>query len=174
MFRFLFRKKFVLSNPFATIELHIALPKRLPRCLGNGEIQEMLNEARHDSATTRLAAVLLYATGVRISELAALRIEDIDLSCGSIRILGKGSRERQVFISNEAIANLIRGYIENFHPKGTTVDRLLLNVRGKPASAACLRARIKKLAKKAQLSRAVTPHMLRHTAATALLAVKSQ
>jgi site-specific recombinase XerD len=169
MFRYLLRRKLLSSNPFAAIELHIALPKRLPRCLGAREIRELLQEARNESATTRLAAVLLYATGIRISELASLCIGDIDLEHRSIRIFGKGSRERQVFISNDAIANLIRGYLAKMHPQSTAAERLLLNERRKPTTAACLRSRIKKLAKRARLSRTVTPHILRHTAATALL-----
>lgn len=169
MFRYLLRRKLLSSNPFSVIELHIALPKRLPRCLGTKEIRELLEEARNESATTRLAAVLLYATGIRISELAALCIGDIDLEHRSIRIFGKGSRERQVFIPNDAVANLIRSYLQIMHPHSTAVERLLLNQRSQPTTAACLRSRIKKLAKSARLSRTVTPHMLRHTAATALL-----
>lgn len=169
MFRFLMRRKIIVSNPFNAIELHISLPRRLPRCLGVGEIRDLLKEAKRQSVTTRLATVLLYATGIRISELAALRIADIDLEHRTIRIFGKGSRERQVFISNETIAGLIRTYLAQFHPRSVHTDRLLLNVRGKPTTAACLRARIKKLAKGARLGRPVTPHMLRHTAATALL-----
>ena len=169
MFRFLTRRRLLQSSPFDSVELHIALPKRLPRCLGAGEMRDLLSEARHASATTRLAAILLYATGIRISELAALRIADIDLEQRTIRIFGKGSRERQVFISNETIADLIRRYLTRWRPRSTQSDRFLLNIRGNPTTAACLRARIKKLAKKARLARPVTPHMLRHTAATALL-----
>ncbi len=100
----------------------------------------------------RLTAVLLFATGVRISELAAIRIEDIDIEQRSVRIFGKGSRERQVFLPDEGIAAQVCDYIAAEHRPGAMSGVLLLNARGHSASSSCLRARIKALAKTAGLS----------------------
>ena len=165
----LFRQKILSPNPFSTIDLRVSIPKRLPRCLGSREVKDLLAHARNAASATRLAALLLFSTGIRISELAAVRIGDIDFDNSSIRIFGKGSRERQVFLPDESVANLVREYIQSRHAWSSPSSRLLLNARGRPATAACLRARIKKLSKGAKLARTVTPHMLRHTAATALL-----
>jgi integrase/recombinase XerD len=132
-------------------------------------VRALLQEAGRACRTTRLAAVLLFATGVRISELTSIRVEDIDLEQRSIRIQGKGNRERQVFLPDEGTTAALRQYIAIEHQPQAAADRLMVNARGRPASAACLRARIKILAQKAGLARRVTPHMFRHTTATALM-----
>jgi site-specific recombinase XerD len=169
MFSKLTRQRLVRESPFATIDLRIRIPTRLPRCLGTGETRALLRAARSESRTTHLATVLLLATGIRVSELASIQTKDIDLEQGSVRIRGKGSRERLVFLSDEKIIAQICDYIVGEHPPGELSIRLLLNARGRPVTASCLRRRIKALGRKAHLTRTVTPHMLRHTAATALM-----
>lgn len=169
MFSRLARQGVVQATPFGTVDLRVRIPTRLPRCLGIAEIRALLRTAEHVSRTTHLAAVLLFATGVRVSELASIRVGDIDIEQRSIRILGKGSRERQVFLPDEGTAALVRDYIAAEHLPGATSDRLLINACGRSANSACLRGRIKALARRAGLTRSVTPHMLRHTAATALM-----
>lgn len=179
MFGRLRRQGVVRETPFAGIDLCIRLPQRLPRCLQGEEARGLLQAAESAGATARLAALLLFATGMRIGELAAVRIEDIDLEQRSIRIFGKGSRERQVFLPNHGIAAAVREYVaaRPSDADGAAAEqglqaragRLLVNARGRPASAACLRAHIKALGRKAGLGRRITPHMLRHTAATALM-----
>jgi integrase/recombinase XerD len=111
----------------------------------------------------------LFATGVRVSELAAVRVEDVDLEERSVRIFGKGSRERQVFLPDEGIVAQVREYIATHHQRGTLSGGLLINTRDRSASSSSLRNRIKALAKTASLTQRVTPHVLRHTAATALM-----
>ncbi|HTV26952.1 MAG TPA: tyrosine-type recombinase/integrase [Xanthobacteraceae bacterium] len=169
MYACLRRQKLVQDTPFAAVDLRVRIPTRLPRCLGAGDVRTLLREAERACRTTRLAALLLFATGVRVGELAAIRIEDIDFEQRSIRIFGKGSRERQVFLPDEAIATVVREYLIAEHQVRSESGRLLLNLRGRPASTACLRSRIKRLGQNAGLARRVTPHMFRHTAATALL-----
>jgi site-specific recombinase XerD len=169
MFTRLVRQGSIQDTPFAKIDLHVRIPARLPRCLGTGEMTALMRAAERASSTTRLAALLLFVTGVRVGELAAVRIEDIDLEQRSVRIIGKGNRERQVFLPHDAIVRLVRQYVATEHKAGTVSGRLLLNSRERPANAASLRARIRLLAQEAGLARRVTPHMLRHTAATALM-----
>ena len=156
-------------SPFSTVELRVPIPLRLPRDLSGKEVKALLQAAKL-SSTAYVAVLLLVATGLRISELAGVQLSEIDLEQGSIRILGKGSRERYVFLPDQALTVLLRSYLSSRH-KGTAdlSQRLLLNARGRPATAACLRYQIGLLAEKAGLARRVTPHMLRHTAATSLL-----
>jgi site-specific recombinase XerD len=169
MFGWLVRKQQLAASPFATVELRIAMPTRLPRCLGAGEIAALLGPGLSVSSTTRLAALLMFATGMRVSELAALRLGDIDLATGNIRIVGKGNRERYVFLPDDDVAVEIRGYVEQLRRTASRDERLLVNARGRPATAECLRTRIVSLGQRAKLARRVTPHMLRHSAATSLL-----
>ena len=169
MFGRLTRQGIVPASPFASVDLRIRIPTRLPRCLAVADVRALLQAAVHACSTTRLAAVLLFATGVRVSELAAIRIGDIDVEQRSVRISGKGNRERQVFIPDESISTLVQDYIAAEHPKAIGAEKLFVNAAGRSATASCIRSRIKTLARTAGLQRRVTPHMLRHTAATALL-----
>ena len=169
MFNRLAKQRVIAATPFASIELRVHIPKRLPRCLSSGETTILLSAAQIGSDGTHLAALLLFVTGIRVSELAAIRVGDVDLDQGAIRIFGKGSRERMVFLPDNWLIKLVSSYINRHHNAKTREQILLLNARGKPASVACLRGRIKGLAKRAGMNRVVTPHMLRHTAATALL-----
>lgn len=169
LFKCLVRQNVLSVSPFAGLDLRIAVPKRLPRCLQGREISALASATARTPATTRLATLLLFATGVRISELSSVRLRDVDVEKRAIRIYGKGSRERVVFLPNDSLGRMITRYIKTYHRKSRPTDRLLLNRHGHPASAACLRARLKALAYRCGIDRSVTPHMIRHTAATLLL-----
>jgi integrase/recombinase XerD len=121
------------------------------------------------SLTARLAAELLFATGVRVAELAALRDEDIDLIAGVITITGKGSRQRRVYIPDSDIRELVTAYRLARNERGHTTDSLLINSRGGPASPQLIRRLVRQLGENAALTRRVTPHMFRHSVATYLL-----
>jgi len=169
MFNWLVRQRALPISPFAQIDIHFPLPKRLPRCLGREELAALASAAKSANPTTRLATLLLHATGIRIGELASVRLGDINLDEGTIRIFGKGSRERQVFLPDSRSVELLRGYVATLRANAGLDEALLLNRSARPATAASLRARLKTLARRARLRRTVTPHMLRHTAATSLL-----
>ncbi len=169
MFVRLARQGVIAATPFASVDLRIRIPARLPRCLTAAEMRLLLRAAGQADETTGLATLLMFATGVRVSELAAIRVQDIDLDQRSIRIQGKGSRERQVFLPNEAVTACLERYMTSAGRPPSATGSLLLNTRRRAVSAAGLRARLRALAEKAGLTRRVTPHMLRHTAATALL-----
>jgi site-specific recombinase XerD len=112
---------------------------------------------------------LLLTTGVRVSELASIRCEAVDLAGRSVRLMGKGRRERQVFLTSDSIAELISDYLEARELLGLTHSRLLFNGNLDPLTPAALRARLAKAAESAGVAGSVTPHMLRHTAATQLI-----
>jgi integrase/recombinase XerD len=120
-------------------------------------------------ATTLLAVALMVATGVRVSEAVSIRCRDIDLPGRSVRILGKGRRERQVFLPNDWIEELTCAYLKTRASLGVNHAHLLFNAKGDPLTAPALRSRLARAANDAGLRAKVTPHMLRHTAATQLI-----
>jgi site-specific recombinase XerD len=163
------RRDIIATSPFVKIELRIRLPARLPRCLESRDVRRLLRRRAALGPNGALATGLLIATGIRIGELAALRVDDIDASAGSMRIFGKGSRERTVFVIDPALREELRIYLGSRHGASGSDQRLLIDDRGRPMSAARIRQAIIVLARAAGLQRRVTPHMLRHTAATMLL-----
>lgn len=164
------RRSVLEQSPFARIELTIRLPVRLPRCLDRSELRRLMRCRARMGATCSLAVGLLLATGIRVGELTTVNLADIDASGERIRIFGKGSRERTVFVIDEALRKEIREYIDSRHGRDRAQGRrLLVDVAGRPVSSERIRSLIRALATDAGLSRRVTPHMMRHTAATMLL-----
>lgn len=171
MFKRLQRQRVISANPFDDVDLRVRIPSRLPRCLTSGEVRALLAEAGTNT-TIRLAILLLVSTGMRVGELAAIRVADVDLEQHSTRIVGKGNRERRVFLPDSDLVSTVSRYISQHHGHSpSSTARLLVNSRGAPASAAWLRQQVKAIARQCGLARRVTPHMLRHTAATALRTV---
>lgn len=111
LFRWLTRKRAIPADPFAGVEIRIHVPDRLPRCLTSSEMARLVVASEVATAPTRLAAILMFATGMRVGELVAVRLADVDLDHGTIRIVGKGDRQRQVVIPDEQTADMIRGYV---------------------------------------------------------------
>lgn len=143
--------------------------------------QEALDQALLDNALIEL----MYATGARISEIAALHLDDIQLQQGSVRLFGKGNKERLVPLYASAQA-AIQAYVQLARPhrcpvilgrkSRQTTNRLRLNERSlflskrhNPMSAAALRTRFERIVKEAGLPPSITPHTMRHTFATELL-----
>jgi site-specific recombinase XerD len=125
--------------------------------------------ARPHEATTLLAVSLMLATGARAHETVAIRCTDIDLNGGSIRVSGKGRRQRQTFLSNAWLADLTSAYMEARDVFDVSRPELLFNTNREPLSTAALRSRISKASSELGLERRITPHMFRHTAATHLI-----
>ncbi len=194
MFGWLETEMILEKNPFHRLSLKIKLPARLPRALTRIELSSLLinpikilgftsrkayaSEAFIQAAssrqgfiqlTTLLSLELLFATGARVGELTQILIPDINLDEGIIKIKGKGNRERQVFLPDEPIHALIRVY-NNIRTKFSPVTKILLiNTRGTPASTQLIRLLVRRAGERARLTRRMTPHMLRHSAATYLL-----
>ncbi|PCI31306.1 MAG: tyrosine recombinase [Elusimicrobia bacterium] len=150
------------------------LPDRLPKYLTLDEMQRLFEiRPGGDFAAlrTRTALELLYATGMRASELLGLTPEDINLSEGVARVVGKGSKERLVPLHTKAREVLVRYLSERrakFEGKGHA-PQAFLNRLGKRLSRVQLWRDLKALGIKAKLSRELHPHLLRHTFATHLL-----
>jgi site-specific recombinase XerD len=125
--------------------------------------------ARPHDCTTLLATSLMVVTGARVSEVVSIECGDIDLPNRCLRIVGKGRRERHVFLTNDWITDFTQTYLivrDSFSPTHT---RLLFNSSYEPLTTHAVRARLAKAAAVAGLRAKVTPHMLRHTAATQLI-----
>jgi len=138
------------------------LSKNLPVFLNYGEIRDLLNSV--DNLRDKLIIQLLYATGLRVSELCNLNVDDIEEEKIFVH-LGKGSKDRVVFM-DENTKKLLEEYIRN--RKGEE-KALILNKNGKRISQKSIQNIIKKYAKKAKINKKITPHTLRHTFATHML-----
>lgn len=190
--RWLFRRRLIAFNPLERIHLEFRLPKRLPRNLKTDEIRKLisikpdsvaarfekdgetrLSRREWDQLTARLAIEVLTLTGVRIGELVKVHLADLDFDLRQIRILGKGNRDRYVHFPDEVTTARLKAYkgraASQFAAVAVEQTTLFLNGMGKPANEQYLRRVIRLYAEDAELARRITPHMLRHTAATQLL-----
>lgn len=174
------------SDPWVGLTVTAGRRRTLPRLVPASELARLLMALRAEgrfsarpktsdvvsrphAATTLLGAALMIATGVRVGELVTIRCIDIDLAGRSILIMGKGRRERLVYLTNDWIVELTRAYLDARQQLGVGHSRLLFSRTLEPLSAAAMRSRLTKVGRDAKLSTHVTPHMLRHTAATELL-----
>jgi integrase/recombinase XerD len=172
-YKFAENEKILPSN----VAENLSLPrrwKRLPKALSNDEIKKLLapelpetKENLCDQAILELA----YASGLRLSELKNLRLEQLHLEAGFINVIGKGNKERVVPVGKKAVEALNR-YIEIGRPKLITPKspaNVFLTKRGTPFAAVTLWLHIKNRVRRAGIERNITPHMLRHSFATHLL-----
>lgn len=172
LFRWLEDGGHVTEDPFRGARVRIKLPRRLPRVLSRAELAAILEHpptSDFGSVTARMAAELLFGTGIRVAELASLRDDDIDLTAGVITILGKGSRQRRVYIPDAEIRELIVSYRHARDAREHATESFLVNSRGGTASPQYVRRLVRQLGENAALTRRVTPHMFRHSVATYLL-----
>ena len=154
------------------------LDKPLPHTLTLEQLERLMKAP--DPATPRglrdaAMLELFIATGARISELASLEVSSIDLAVMSVRLFGKGSKERIVPLYDRAClacAHYLdngRGELLRGHPQANTVTRFFISDRGKPMDAAALRYRFNALKTASGVPDDITPHAIRHTFATELL-----
>lgn len=115
------------------------------------------------------AVVLMVSSGLRVAEVVGIRVVDVDLVDGSIRIQGKGQRERTVFLAGSASIAVLEALMSERSAAAIPHDQLLFNVRQAPLSTAAVRYRVRLAAAEAGIATRVTPHMLRHSAATLLI-----
>jgi site-specific recombinase XerD len=164
------------ADLFGSWRLDIPRRKRLPRALSRPEVSSLLvsfaaplRSKRTESPPLEMAVRLMVATGIRIGELCKLRIEDIAPDGSSLRVHGKGSRDRVAYISD---VNLRRGLAQlasSRETRGVADGALFVNRYGSPMKPQSIRSRLRRYATDIGLVRRITPHMLRHTAATLLI-----
>ena len=171
-FRFLCREEYLEVNPARGTRTP-KVTKRLPEFLDLKEVFALLespDESNILGLRDRAILELLYATGMRVSELVGLNVDDIDLLGGVTKVWGKGGKERLAPFGTEAAQALYK-YLnkkETIH-LGKRKEGLFLNKSGRRISTRSIRKLLDKYIKKASLSRKISPHTLRHSFATHLL-----
>lgn len=173
MARFLAREK--LREDDFTVLLTGPKPKRaLPATLNESEVARLIGAAHGGDARSLRDRALLevfYSSGLRVSELAGLTLQQVDLEQGFVRVFGKGAKERVVPLGGQACAALAT-YLTSGRPhlvKPKTGSQLFLNHRGSALSRMGLWLIVQQYAKRAGLEKKVKPHALRHSFATHLL-----
>lgn len=172
-YQYLLRENQITDDPTADLESP-KLQRRLPKVLTVREVEEILRQPDTSvSAGKRDKAMLelLYATGIRVSELVSLNLGDVNLDQGYLRCIGKGDKERLVPIGSMAISCL-KDYIQSGRPKLLRDPRercLFANHHGHRLTRQGFWKIVKKYAMEANISKEITPHTLRHSFATHLL-----
>ncbi|MBP2650201.1 MAG: xerC 2 [Firmicutes bacterium] len=174
-FRFLCREEVIADNPFNYVHTP-KLDKKLPVFMDIAEINALLELPDKTALGKRDAAILelLYATGIRVSELAGLSITDVDLASSFALIYGKGAKERVVPVGRKALSAVIE-YLQSSRPRlraaGTILphDTLFVNKNGGPLTDRSVRRILKKYVDALAIKKNISPHTLRHTFATHLL-----
>ena len=151
-------------------------PKRLPKAISVHEVERLLSAASMGETTAslrdRAIVEVLYGAGARISEAVGLDVDDIDLDQGSVRLLGKGSKERIVPLgryAREAVTAYTVRARPSFAVRGKGTPALFLNQRGGRLSRQSAWKAIHAAAERADLGGKISPHTLRHSFATHLL-----
>ncbi len=173
-FSYLTAEKYLEVNPSEQIEAP-KLSKKIPVFLTKDEVQEFLStiDLSHPQGSRNLAIFeMLYACGLRVSEILQLRLSDLFLSEGFIRVIGKGQKTRLVPIGTYSIRRL-EGYLENraseYQPQPLYEDVLFLNRRGKSLTRAMIFTLTKQIVEKTRIKKEISPHTFRHCFATHLL-----
>jgi tyrosine recombinase XerC len=166
-FKFLTREGFLKTNPIASLSSPKP-EKHLPQFLTEEEVDKLIAVTSFkDERGLRDRAILetFYSTGMRISELVGLGVDDVDFIGGIVKVRGKGKKERIVPIGDHAIS-AIRGYLEK---KEKQTEAIFLNKNGRRITDRGVRIIVSKYIRLASIRQGISPHTLRHSFATHLL-----
>lgn len=184
MFNYLEFEDKITANPLRKMRIRIKEPKRLPKVMDIREIRKIFNSAYEENSlsangssyeffeTLRNIVVveLLFATGARVSEIANLKVDNIDTATGTITIKGKGNKERITQVCNYETLKILKDYHKLYYNRiNNSGGFFLINRLGKKLSDQSIRMIVKKLACRAKLQKHITPHVFRHSFATLLL-----
>lgn len=194
MFRWYELEEVLDSNVFHKLNLNLRATRALPKNIPSHEIKRLMRSSRkilrlekNSTYTTRevierigtkkymneltalLSLELMLCTGIRVGELVNIKLDAVDTGDRKIKILGKGMRERFVFLPDQEVCNLIDAYIVARQITEPDHDNLLVNSRGRPASTQFVRKLVRNVASASSIQRKITPHMCRHSAACQLL-----
>ena len=178
-YKYLYRERKIDSNPAMNLN-NPKRPKSLPKFLTPDEVEQILNNTKIETPAgyrNRTILELLWATGMRISELSGLNFGDLNLEHNEIRVFGKGSKERIILVTDRA-KNYLERYIESARaliPKGFPVppqdenSPVFINNTGYRLQTRTVRNVINEVVEKINLPKHVTPHVFRHSFATHLI-----
>lgn len=180
-FRHLEYKELLYENPFAKLDIRFREAKLLPKTIPFHSIQTFLSTlyAQKERSGSKyqlrccirdIAVIeLLFATGMRISELCSLKPSDIDLESNNILIYGKGAKERMIQLGNQEVIDALTLYQEMFKDKIAACQYFFVNRLRHKLSDQSVRFMINRYAELAGIGQHITPHMFRHSFATLLL-----
>ena len=165
------------ENPFKRIKLRMRTPKILPRVIPMSLIEKMLRIAHQDIANmshrkkaiaiqNALVLELLFSTGMRVGELCGLSRLDVNIETGTLLIMGKGAKERLLQIGNDKVIKLLKDHCSGC---AYSSSALFINRIGNPISEQSIRTIVKGFARRVDAQMHITPHMFRHSFATALI-----
>ena len=182
LFSYLEYEEILLKNPFSKLKVKFKEPFLLPRIIQPENLKKIFNLAYEDKLSNNISPYkkkcairniavleLLFGTGLRVSELCSIKQNDISLSQGSIRIYGKGSKERVIQITNSYILEALTNYQNFFEEELNNNVYLFVNRLGHRLSEQSVRFMIKEYTNRSNIEENITPHMFRHTFATMLL-----
>ena len=181
-FKYLELEEIIDLNPFSRIRIKINEEQKLPKIFSISIFESILRTAysilsscnKNDTnyftyATIVLVIELLFSTGIRVSELCNLKINNISIEDGRILIMGKGARERVLYIANINVKKFFNDFLSKRIDICRKTDFVFINRNGDRLSEQSVRRIIKMIVQKSGISQHITPHMFRHTLATALL-----
>lgn len=180
-FHYLECKDLIERNPFNKIQVRFREPVILPKTIPLHTVEAFLsiiymqrksaktNYQRRNALRDAAVAELLFATGMRISELCSLQSNSVNLYDGTILIYGKGDKERRIQICNKNVIQILKEYQNEFSFEMKNCKHFFANQAGKAMSDQAVRRMINKYTDLAAIELHITPHMFRHTFATCLL-----
>lgn len=172
-YAFLVKERYIEKNIMSSFEM-AKRAKYLPEVLTIDEVNMLLNSIPTDdpiSMRNRCMVEVLYASGLRVSEMCYLTMQSLNLHKGFVKCIGKGDKERIVPM-NQKCCQLLKVYIEEYRPQlceNVSSQYLFINKKGQPIHRDDFYHILEKIVKKSGLKKHVTPHTLRHTFATHLL-----
>ena len=181
LFHYFEYKELIDRNPFNKVQIKFREPVLLPKTIPLHTVEAFLSTIyqqlscsktvyRKKNALRDIAVIeLLFATGIRISELCSLSADNVNLYDKTILIFGKGSKERKVQIGNDDVAGILKQYEHCYEKEIKSCGYFFTNQNGKKLSDQSVRRMINKYASLAAIDLHITPHMFRHTFATSLL-----
>lgn len=181
LFHYFEYKDIIEKNPFNKMQIKFREPVILPKTIPLHTIEVFLSTIYHQLVNGKTdyqrrnalrdvaVAELLFATGIRISELCSLKMNDVNLDDRTILIYGKGSKERKLQIGNDDVIHILQKYKAAFLREIQSCNHFFANQSGNALSDQAVRRMINKYTSLAAIEQHITPHMFRHTFATSLL-----
>lgn len=184
MFNYLEFEDKITINPFRKMKIKIQEDKRLPKVMDIDEVKKIFKSAYKNNTSCEksntysylesmrniVVVELLFATGARVSEIANLKTENIDVYSGAVTIKGKGNKERIIQICNKETLKVLKQYYSLFIDKIQKAEGFfLINRLGQKLSDQSIRSIVKTFSNEAGIEKHITPHVFRHTLATLLL-----
>lgn len=179
-YNYLEEREIIEENPFRKIKVKFKENMILPRIIPREEIEKLLNyiytqgngvsRKRYRYWLRDVAVIeVMFATGARVYELSNIKVDNINLNTGLIRIMGKGGKERYIQIGTSEVLDILKRYYVQNLSEIKKSGYFFVNSRGSRYTEQSIRLMLKKYTKRAGIERTITPHMFRHSFATYLI-----